>query len=274
MEKALFACTLCRSFSTTNKGGLHAHLKACSRRREIKRAREEEVAAQAELHNGAIRTHDAVGNKLWLHEHNNRCEICDDGGNLLMCSYCNTAWHLGCLPTPLSAAPEGLWMCPQCVDAMDEGEDMGMHGAGIDGAVDDGQDIDADENIDVSDAAFVAAGIAPLPDWSQISQKAYDRALTLEAPEVIVDTSTVVDRMLNALKSRHAVGIKLMLDIDDILQFLVENPDQTFTPTRLRMKALSELMQERSPEVSYQVGRQVFFNESVILSHCGTDNEG
>ena len=55
-------------------------------------------------------------------------------------------------------------MCPQCVDAMDEGEDMGMHGAGIDGAVDDGQDIDADENIDVSDAAFVAAGIAPLPD--------------------------------------------------------------------------------------------------------------
>ena len=258
MEKALFACTLCRSFSTTNKGGLHAHLKACSRRRELKRAREEEVAAQAELHslhNGAIRTHDAVGNKLWLYQHNN-------------------SWHLGCLPTPLSAPPEGLWMRPQCVDAMDEGEDMGMHGAGIDGAVDDGQDIDADENIDVSDAAFVAAGIAPLPDWSQISQKAYDRALTLEAPEVIVDTSTVVDRMLNALKSRHAVGIKLMLDIDDILQFLVENPDQTFTPTRLRMKALSELMQERSPEVSYQVGRQVFFNESVILSHCGTDNEG
>ena len=133
---------------------------------------------------------------------------------------------------------------------------MGMHGAGIDGAVDDGQEIDAGKRI------------APIPDWSHISQKAYDRALTLEAPEVVVDTSTVVHRMLNALKSRHDVGIKLMPDIDDSLQFLVENPDQTFTSTRLRMKALSELMEERSPEVSYQVCRQVFVDESVPLSHC------
>ena len=37
--------------------------------------------------------------------HNDRCEVCDDGGEaLLPCDYCNLAYHTGCLAPPLIIA--------------------------------------------------------------------------------------------------------------------------------------------------------------------------
>jgi hypothetical protein len=39
--------------------------------------------------------------------------------------------------------------------------------------------------------------------------------------------------MLNTLKSRHARRVKLMLDIDEMLQFLVNNPDRNFSRVRV-----------------------------------------
>ena len=37
--------------------------------------------------------------------HNDRCEVCDDGGEaLLPCDYCNLAYHTGCLALPLVIA--------------------------------------------------------------------------------------------------------------------------------------------------------------------------
>ncbi len=104
MGKALLACPVYRSFSTTNKGCLHAHLRACSRRRELKRARDGKVCAKAELQ--WINSHARC--RLWRFQHNNRCEIYDDEFNLLLGSYYNTAWRLACLRTPLSATAEGL----------------------------------------------------------------------------------------------------------------------------------------------------------------------
>ena len=50
--------------------------------------------------------------------HNDRCEVCDDGGEaLLPCDYCNLAYHTGCLAPPLIIA-EGedvAFACPLCV---------------------------------------------------------------------------------------------------------------------------------------------------------------
>jgi hypothetical protein len=45
---------------------------------------------------------------------NNWCKVCDDGGDLLLCDFCDTAYHLGCLNPPLVAVPEGKWACPSC----------------------------------------------------------------------------------------------------------------------------------------------------------------
>ena len=45
---------------------------------------------------------------------NTYCEICDDGGILIVCENCHKAYHLGCLTPPLEKAPDGDWYCIQC----------------------------------------------------------------------------------------------------------------------------------------------------------------
>ena len=42
------------------------------------------------------------------------CKICDDGGTLLCCDFCNECYHLECLNPPLQNPPEGKWACPDC----------------------------------------------------------------------------------------------------------------------------------------------------------------
>ncbi len=63
------------------------------------------------------RTRDEKGRKLWLTDHNDICENCLGTGNMLLCSYCNTAWHLHCTAEAFSKAPTGYWMCSMCVEA-------------------------------------------------------------------------------------------------------------------------------------------------------------
>ena len=66
--------------------------------------------------------------------HNDRCEVCDDGGEaLLPCDYCNLAYHTGCLAPPLIIA-EGedvAFACPLCVAGRRAGhEDTGVVAVG------------------------------------------------------------------------------------------------------------------------------------------------
>jgi len=49
-------------------------------------------------------------------EHDNTCAICDDGGDLLVCSFCSNAFHIPCLDPPLSSVPTGEWQCPLCIE--------------------------------------------------------------------------------------------------------------------------------------------------------------
>jgi hypothetical protein len=44
------------------------------------------------------------------------CDICNDGGDLLLCDNCIRAFHLGCLNPPLSEIPVGEWHCPSCME--------------------------------------------------------------------------------------------------------------------------------------------------------------
>ena len=70
--------------------------------------------------------------KLWKGGNNSSCQLCDRGGRLLNCSYCNLSFHLECFKPPLARVPEvcldscstkrlqGEWACPECAIEIDE----------------------------------------------------------------------------------------------------------------------------------------------------------
>lgn len=43
------------------------------------------------------------------------CDVCSDGGFLIVCEKCDRNYHLNCLDEPLKDVPEGIWICPTCV---------------------------------------------------------------------------------------------------------------------------------------------------------------
>jgi hypothetical protein len=45
------------------------------------------------------------------------CEVClmaTDGAIMLLCDGCGSGWHMYCLSPPLTAVPDGVWVCPSC----------------------------------------------------------------------------------------------------------------------------------------------------------------
>ena len=47
-----------------------------------------------------------------LSGHSDDCDICGDGGELIICDGCPRAYHVDCLK--LAGIPEGEWFCPHC----------------------------------------------------------------------------------------------------------------------------------------------------------------
>ncbi|CAF1127460.1 unnamed protein product, partial [Didymodactylos carnosus] len=48
-------------------------------------------------------------------DHQDYCEVCQQGGEIILCDTCPKAYHLVCLDPELEQAPEGDWSCPICV---------------------------------------------------------------------------------------------------------------------------------------------------------------
>ncbi|XP_073253079.1 chromodomain-helicase-DNA-binding protein 4-like isoform X6 [Porites lutea] len=65
-------------------------------------------------------------NVMGVDEHQDYCEECEEGGDLLLCDTCTLSFHLRCLDPPLDEPPQGRWSCPVCEDEMtsDSSEDM------------------------------------------------------------------------------------------------------------------------------------------------------
>lgn len=62
------------------------------------------------------------------HEHQDYCEVCQQGGEIILCDTCPKAYHLVCLEPELEEAPEGKWSCPTCeADGPVEQEDDDEH---------------------------------------------------------------------------------------------------------------------------------------------------
>merc|ERR1712142_410363 len=63
-------------------------------------------------------------------DHQDYCEVCQQGGEVILCDTCPRAYHLVCLDPELDEAPEGKWSCPHCeqngADDKEEEEDDHM----------------------------------------------------------------------------------------------------------------------------------------------------
>lgn len=47
-------------------------------------------------------------------DHQDYCEVCQQGGEIILCDTCPRAYHLVCLDPDLDEPPEGKWSCPHC----------------------------------------------------------------------------------------------------------------------------------------------------------------
>uniref|UniRef100_A0A4W4EUI4 DNA helicase n=1 Tax=Electrophorus electricus TaxID=8005 RepID=A0A4W4EUI4_ELEEL len=55
-------------------------------------------------------------------DHQDYCEVCQQGGEIILCDTCPRAYHMVCLDPDMEKAPEGTWSCPHCVkEENDEG---------------------------------------------------------------------------------------------------------------------------------------------------------
>lgn len=48
-------------------------------------------------------------------DHQDYCEVCQQGGEIILCDTCPRAYHMVCLDPDMENAPEGTWSCPHCV---------------------------------------------------------------------------------------------------------------------------------------------------------------
>ena len=47
--------------------------------------------------------------------HNELCEVCDGGGEVLCCDTCNLVFHLECVRPKMPEIPDGQWSCSYCI---------------------------------------------------------------------------------------------------------------------------------------------------------------
>ncbi|XP_050414709.1 chromodomain-helicase-DNA-binding protein 4 isoform X3 [Patella vulgata] len=60
-------------------------------------------------------------------EHQDYCEVCQQGGEIILCDTCPRAYHLVCLEPELEEAPEGKWSCPHCEVAGNQEQEEDDH---------------------------------------------------------------------------------------------------------------------------------------------------
>lgn len=62
-----------------------------------------------------VETEDGDGYET---DHQDYCEVCQQGGEIILCDTCPRAYHMVCLDPDMEKAPEGKWSCPHCVSTM------------------------------------------------------------------------------------------------------------------------------------------------------------
>lgn len=82
-------------------------------------------------------------------DHQDYCEVCQQGGEIILCDTCPRAYHMVCLDPDMERAPEGTWSCPHCEkegiqwearEESSEGEEENNDGRRDDGDVEEEDD--------------------------------------------------------------------------------------------------------------------------------------
>ncbi|CAH0765490.1 unnamed protein product [Bemisia tabaci] len=60
-------------------------------------------------------------------DHQDYCEVCQQGGEIILCDTCPRAYHLVCLDPELEDTPEGKWSCPHCEGEGAQEQDDDQH---------------------------------------------------------------------------------------------------------------------------------------------------
>uniref|UniRef100_H2YQ32 DNA helicase n=1 Tax=Ciona savignyi TaxID=51511 RepID=H2YQ32_CIOSA len=81
-------------------------------------------------------------------DHQDYCDVCKQGGEIILCDGCPRAFHLVCLEPPLDQPPEGSWPCPVCVKNGVEPKVRGREEADEDFDDLDEEDDMEEENVD------------------------------------------------------------------------------------------------------------------------------
>lgn len=63
----------------------------------------------------SVETEDGDGYET---DHQDYCEVCQQGGEIILCDTCPRAYHMVCLDPDMEKAPEGKWSCPHCVSTV------------------------------------------------------------------------------------------------------------------------------------------------------------
>ena len=53
--------------------------------------------------------------KKFKDEHNEFCDVCNTGGELVCCDTCSLVFHITCIRPKITEVPKGRWSCVYCV---------------------------------------------------------------------------------------------------------------------------------------------------------------
>ena len=172
--------------------------------------------------------------------------------------------------------PDGYFLCPACVLAEDEGQDMADHGAAYedfdgsesdeDGAGGDGGGWDAGEMF--GEAAFAEHGVNRIPGlWEETNAEALRRARVYDR-DPIPSTLTPVDMMLLGISKAYGTPLSAMKEFDQVMSCVIqecvdaglpaEDVPHVFTRADNREAEFKRVVFEASPYVTFQVQRILF----------------
>ncbi|XP_062993455.1 chromodomain-helicase-DNA-binding protein 3 isoform X2 [Elgaria multicarinata webbii] len=81
-------------------------------------------------------------------DHQDYCEVCQQGGEIILCDSCPRAYHLVCLDPELDKAPEGKWSCPHCEKEGVQWEPKEEEEEEFGGELDDGEKEEEDDHME------------------------------------------------------------------------------------------------------------------------------
>lgn len=107
-----FALEQNESYEARSKEALKSPGRATKRRRTNE---ESEESDDDDDNNTTSSKMSSINTEDFMEQHNDLCEVCNVGGELLCCNTCNLVFHMACTRPLLQKIPSDKWSCSYCV---------------------------------------------------------------------------------------------------------------------------------------------------------------